>query len=139
MGQHPFEEDKSMASTKLVAHQYVCIRALEAILAQINEEFGTSVTYRIESVNLPETADDTRLHVIKGKLLSFQTEEAQGRKYGKFKITFSCWIRLYKLLTVWQPSDFEFSINEDRFVGYIGASSTYEIKPGTIRRLIRPS
>jgi len=118
VGQHPFEEDKSMASTKLVAHQYVCIRALEAVLVRITEGFTPDVAYRVSSVNLTGRASQKE-HKLRGKLIKFPLYVDGGTIS---ETTFSCTIKLWNVLGLWHPNTMELHLGGQRYTATLMAS-----------------
>ena len=123
MGQHPFEEDKSVSTTKIVAHQYVCIRALEAVLLQVTERFTPDVAYRVSSVNLTGTANQEE-HKLKGKVMKFSTYVDENKK---FEAAFSCTIKLWKVLGLWYPITIELRVGNQWYTALFQVSSTYNM------------
>ncbi|MEK7651808.1 MAG: hypothetical protein AAB351_01180 [Patescibacteria group bacterium] len=108
---------------KIVARQYVCIRAIEALLLQITQRFTPGVAYRVSSMDIPSSASSTAER-IKGKVLKFSTVKDTN---GKFEVSFSCTLQLYRILGLWNPASFKLSLNGEDYEGSFGASSTYNI------------
>ncbi|MEK7075974.1 MAG: hypothetical protein AAB948_04250 [Patescibacteria group bacterium] len=112
-----------MPTTKIVAHQYICIRAIEAVLAQITPEFTPAVAYRISSINLPRSAT-TKVWKVNGKLLRFSTVKDTE---GKLQTSFSCTLELRKLLGLWEPVTFNLVLEGWTYKGAFACSCTYNI------------
>ena len=112
-----------MPTTKLVAHQYVCIRAIEAVLAQITQRFTPAVIYRISSVNLPNSTTD-KAWKVKGKLLRFSTVNDTD---GELQTSFSCTLQLRQLLGIWEPVTFKLVLEGWTYNGELACSCTYNI------------
>ncbi len=123
MGQHPFEEDKSVATTKIVAHQYVCIRALEAALLRITEGFTPDVAYRVSSVDLTGKVIQEE-HKLKGKVMKFSTYVDEKKK---FEAAFSCTIKLWKVLGIWHPITMDLRLGNQWYTALFQVSSTYNM------------
>lgn len=112
-----------MATTKLVAHQYVCIRALEAVLLQVTERFTHDVAYRVSSVDLTGTVTQEE-HKLKGKVMKFSTYVDEKRR---FKAAFSCTIKLWKVLGIWYPITMGLRLGNQRYTVLFQVSSTYNM------------
>ena len=132
MGQHPFEEDKSMATTKIVAHQYVSIRALEAVLLQLTLRFIPAVWYRVSHINLRNPANNEHAS-IRGKLLRFSTVSDTD---GKAEVGFHCTINMSRTPfgRLWDPTSFELTLEGETYEGSFASSVTYNILVDLMRK-----
>lgn len=112
-----------MATTKLVAHQHACLRALEAVLLQITERFTPDVAYRVSSVNITGVVHQEK-HELKGKVMKFSTYVDEK---GRFEAAFSCTIKLWNVFGLWTPITMKMRLSNQRYTARFQVSSTYNM------------
>ncbi|MHB8871130.1 MAG: hypothetical protein ACYC5G_01575 [Candidatus Doudnabacteria bacterium] len=128
-----FRGESTMPTTKIMAHQYVCIRALEAILSQLTLGFAPASWYRVLHTNLRNQTNNKHVS-IRGKLLKLSTV-SDGN--GKLEVGFYCTIELRTLLGLWDPSQFKLLLEGETYEGSFASSATYNIIVSSMHKLPR--